>query len=652
MTELKDSHGSIILALFDRCTGRVDTPQPMGLRNDSGSDVLKTIRYRTVLLILYSALLLVNCVDDDPVQPKGIRLAWERIEYPSYNEVVCTTVDPDGRIFLGMHHSEGENTVSRIYISADNGESWIDRDLGDFEIQFLATDSEGRLFATKHYCDILRSLDHGESWETLDCDTLSSCLNVIVIDGHDNLYLPRYHRGIYLSVDHGDSWAQICDGPEGYCYSLAVNSEDVLFAATDAGLYRSRDGGENWQELPDAPGAESYFQMMLDSTDRIFINTRDNLYVSNDDGETWTTLQPPGRVYYLFLEGRDRLFAFCPDSLYLSDDGGERWVPTLGYSGTPYFNKVAVNAAGDIFVTGRWGVCRSIDDGASWDILGFMYSRPVDIAIGKNGYFYALIRFGGVYRADGAFESWTVFNTGLPCVESYCLVNGPHSTLLTGTADGVYISREESPGWSCAGLEGKRIVALFALNGDSVAASTEDNGLFVSADSGTEWRHVGMTGYNTSCLIETADDRLLAGANFGGMFRYTGDGILWDQMNAGLADLRVTALAVISSGDILAGTRGGLFVSPDGGSSWRRFNEERIDVSTICITGEDILIGTPKNGILWTMTGRTELYPQNDGMQGYIHTITTDHDRFVYVLTSLEIYRSTLSLEDAPPARP
>jgi len=596
----------------------------------------------------------VGCVDDDPVRPEGIRLTWERIDYPRYNAIVCAAIDPDGRILLGMHHREGSNIESRIYVSTDGGESWDARELGVFEMRSLASDSEGRLFATEHYCNILRSLDHGESWEESSCDSLFDCHSTLLIDANDNLYLPAYDSGIYRSSDHGDSWVRICERfySEGYLRSLAVNSMGVLFAATSGGLYRSRDGGENWQGLMDIPWGKRITQMALDSTDRIFANASGYLYASSDDGETWTTLHTPQHVYDLFLDGSDRLFSFCVDSLYLSDDGGERWVSIFGYSGAPDNCNAAVNAAGDIVVTGWWGVCRSIDNGANWNMLGFTYYNAVDIAIGENGSFYTLIPYGGIYRADGAFEGWTVFNTGLPCIELRCLANGPERTILAGTADGVYASHEDSPGWSRAGLAGNRIVALFTLTGDSMAVSTKDNGLFVSTGGGAEWRHVGMKGYNIPCVIETGDGRLLAGADFGGVFRYTGDGIVWDQINAGLTDLRVTALAAAGNGDILAGTRTGLFISTDGGSSWRRFNEERIDVTTMHIAGEDILIGTVGSGILWTRTGMTGLYPQNDGMRDAIRAILTDPDRFVYALTSSELLRSTLSLGGASPAGP
>lgn len=631
------------------------TPQPIrpniSLRNRV-TTALKINIHKSAVVFLCSALLLGSCVDDDPVQPEKVGLGWEKVNYPLYNTITCIAIDPDGSIFLGMHDNNWQNTKSQIYISPDNGESWRMKELCGFEIHSLEIDSEGRLFAMGDYCELLRSLDHGECWEELNDDTLTNCRSVIVIDVNDRIYIPTYERGIYMSTDHGDSWVRIHEGlPSGsYLQSLAVNSKGCLFANTSTGLYRSCDSGENWRELEDVPWGESGIQMELDSMDRIFVHHQDNLYVSNDDGENWETLNPPHDIYDIFLDGKDRLFAICGDSLYLSNDGGETWISISGFPHRPYYARMAVNAAGDIFITGIWGIIRSIADGASWQLLGFAYYPPVDIAIGRTGSFHILITYGGVYQSAGDLENWTVFNMGLPNVMFHCLANGPDSTILAGTADGVYISPEDRPDWARAGLSGNRIVKLFTFAGDSLAASTEDNGLFISTDRGTEWRNVGMVGYNTQGLIKTGDGRLVAGANFGGIFRYTGDGILWDQMNSGLTDLRVTALAVISNGDILAGTGSGLFVSADGGASWRRFNTENILVTTICVTGEDILIGTGNSGLLWTRTGFTGLYPQNEGLtDDAVYIIRTDPDRRVYIKIYYELWRSALTLGDISP---
>lgn len=613
---------------------------------------MKMILHMPGVVLPCLVLLLACCVDDDPVLPQGAGFAWDEVDFPRYNGVRCIAADPDDRIFVGTCNRDSRNPSSQIYISPDNGESWRKGELGAFWIHSLEIDSQGRLFAMENNCSMLRSLDHGECWEALKYDSISGCHDKFVIDANDNLYLPTSRDGVYISTDHGDSWVRLCEAisPESYLYSVLVDSKGCLYARTSEGLYRSRDGGENWQELANVPWGERYAGIQLGSTDQILAYANDILYVSEDEGESWTTLIPPPDIYRIFPDGWGRLFYICADSLYMSDESGSIRFSLFDFQEYPLSTYIAVNAAGDIFVTGRWGISRSIDDGESWEMLGFSNHWPVDIARGGNGSFYILLRYGGFYRSIDNLENWTVFNTGLPLIESSSLVNGPDSTMMAGTADGVYVSSEDRPQWHRAGLAGNRVVRLFTFPGDSIAASTEDNGLFISTDGGTEWLNIGLVGYNTRDLVKTDDGHLVAGANFGGIFRYTGEGILWDQANSGLADLRVTALAAISNGDILAGTERGLFVSANGGTSWKRFDREDLSVKAICVTYEDILVGTVYGEILWTRTGIAGLHSLNDGARGPITAIVTDPDRFVYILSPHTFFKSVLSLGDISPA--
>lgn len=611
-------------------------------------------RYIQAALVLCPAVLLACCVDDDPVRPAVTKMTWEQVDHPTYYPIRCIALDPDGRILVGTGISQllGRKK-SNVYISSDNGESWRKKELGEFYLRSIASDGEGRLFARGEDCEMLRSLDNGESWEELPTDSLYSCHDALVFDASDRIYLPTYQRGIYRSIDHGESWVRICDeiAPESNLNALAVTSVDCLLANTNTGFYRSCDGGYTWEKRGDGPWGTYSIRMALDSTDRIFARSYPCLYTSNDDGETWQTLDPPGNVEKIFLDIQDRLITICDDSLYLSADGGETWRCLFGFPEHSYHNYPGANAAGDIFVAGRWGVSRSIDDGESWGMLGLSAYSPSDIALGGSGHLYILLRYGGMYRSTGDLDGWTMFSTGLPHVELHCMATARDSTMYVGTDDGVYASLLDDPCWSRAGCAGNAVAGLFTLGGDSMAAATEDNGLFLSIDGGTEWRNLGMVGYHIRSVIKTGDGRLLAGADVGGAFRYTGDGVLWDQVNDGLTDLRVTALAAISSGDLLAGTRGGLFISSDGGASWRRFNDGNINVNTICVAEEHILIGVMRGqGILWTRTGITEMYPLNgETIRDDIFVIRTDPEGFVFALAHSAIFRSIPSVYDISP---
>lgn len=603
---------------------------------------------------LLAALFLGGCANDVAVQPEAANLLWKEVACPSRQTINCMAIDPEGRIFLGVRDRDDESRSLRsaIYISSDNGDTWTRKEFGFSDITSLAIDSEGRIFASGYY-ETKRSLNHGESWENLSLIPHASGEPGFIVDSSDNVYFKTLQGGIYFSGDHGDGWTQIGEGiiAAGELTSLAANSKGCLFAIAGRRLYKSCDRGVTWTGPEDGPWDNLFGQVAIDSGDRIFIHNQWSFYRSTDDGESWTTQEPPdmGHISWISIDGRDRLYLSCYSKLYVSDDGSDSWALIFDPWNQPIC--AASNAAGDVFATGWWGISRSIDGGASWEMLGFSAYEAADIAVGENGFYYLGLECGGVYRSLDSLGSWERFNAGLPDVGLSNFASANDSVWIAGTTNNVYVSPKARPAWSFAGPEGYHTWKVFAFPGDSVAAT--GHGLFVSPDGGHTWTDTGLNDYDIRALIRTADGRLLAGANFGGVFRYTGEGILWDQMNDGLGDLRVNALAVTRGGDILAGTDTGIFVSSNGGVFWRRFSKDQIKVTTVLVVDEDIFFGS-EAGILWTRTDGAALCPQNDGLPssvtGFIRSIAVDLDHHLLILAANRLFRSSQSTKELVPA--
>lgn len=617
--------------------------------------VKKSVRIRGLAPLL-ACFIFAGCMNDVTAPPEGTDLLWKNAAFPGRQRINCIAIDPDQRIFMGVYEYEREVTrnVGEICFSPDNGETWTKKELGSFEIVNLAIDSEGRIFA-EGYARIARSQDHGESWEILSYRLNSQGWINIVVDAGDNLYLWTSFNGIYFSGDHGDSWTKIDGGivAAGEMTSFAMNSRGCLFAVAGQRLYVSRDRGASWTEAPDVPWERSNgIGVAIDSRDRIFVNNYLGLYRSADDGETWTAAAPLSEytmINEITIDGKDRLCALSFSSLYVSDSGGDGWalVLTLGHT----LHDVASNAAGDLFATGSCGLNRSIDGGASWEMLGFSEYLPADMAVDGKGYCYVGLASGGVYRSIDSLDTWKRFSAGLPDITLNCLASAGESMLIAGTSSGLYVSPADRPAWSFLGLDDRNVGKVFAFSRDSVVAFS--NSLLISTDAGGSWRDIGLGGYEIKALIRTADGSLLAGANFGGVFRYTGEGILWDQMNAGLGDLRVNALAVARGGDILAGTDGGIFVSSNGGASWRRFAKEQIRITAALVVDEDIFFGG-KTGIFWTRTDGAALSMQNDGItiagEGAGISMAADPRDRLFLFFDRKVYRSSQSTKELSPS--
>jgi len=126
------------------------------------------------------------------------------------------------------------------------------------------------------------------------------------------------------------------------------------------------------------------------------------------------------------------------------------------------------------------------------------------------------------------------------------------------------------------GPQGASVFA-FAVNGaDHLFVATDGGGVFRSTDDGATWTPVGLAGRHVLSLAINAQGDVFAGTIFDGVFRSPDNGATWTQVNAGLANRTVSAIAVAPNGRLLAGTGAteqgiggsGIYASSDNGGNW------------------------------------------------------------------------------------
>ncbi len=116
--------------------------------------------------------------------------------------------------------------------------------------------------------------------------------------------------------------------------------------------------------------------------------------------------------------------------------------------------------------------------------------------------------------------------------------------------------------------------ALAASDGNLFSGSS--GGVSRSTDNGTSWTQVdsGLTNTNVQALAVSGAN-LFAGTQWGGVFLSTNDGTTWTAVNAGLTNTLVYCFAFSAGGggtNLFAGTGGGVFLSTNTGTSWTAVN--------------------------------------------------------------------------------
>jgi len=360
---------------------------------------------------------------------------WQQADGPLGSPINALVSDAAGNLFAGT-------AEAGIFRSTDNGDSWMQSGLG-IAVYSFAVSTEGIIFAGTGD-GVYRSLDQGDNWLRLDTpqtglpQTLVYSLTIspsgtlfagthngVILYSHDNgdtwsltslgltndvwslatnssghIFAGTFEGGVWRSVDDGQTWVQINNGlVDNYnVNAVAVNANDLVFAATYAGVYRSADNGDTWVAINNGLTNTLDRALVINGLGHLFLATEGGgVFKSVDDGDTWTainsgltdlvvtalTLNPTG---HLFAGTRPQSQVFrSVESTTAAEPGGPGSLVFLdgspAYRGQGWDNAIdgdledwdgTVTTRGDTIGQGpAWAVFQ----GPAWAIFGFDSSK-------------------------------------------------------------------------------------------------------------------------------------------------------------------------------------------------------------------------------------------------------------------------------------
>lgn len=315
---------------------------------------------------------------------------------------------------------------------------------------------------------------------------------------------------LYRSVDGGHTWTWFNNGlpaasPYGFAYKSSTGD---MFAAlfAGAGLYRLPAGSTNW--IACATGLSNALATAVlvnpSNGDVYFFNYGDGkIYRSTNNGAAFASAT--------IESGNQQIFSIAIDSSALP----------------PYLYAVADNvlSGGGCGLQTTGGIYRSIDSGATWQVVGAA-SLPAfpsgvsSVATDSNGRVYAGVANsvsgpGGLYVSSDHGQTFSQIVS--PVLAD---TDGPTRIFVQGTgtiylgADGVYrgASADNGQTWNWQHLTSANGL-LLTQNGASISFDSDGSiyvgstgqGVSVSRDFGATWKHVNGSGTNRlgSLNVET-----------------------------------------------------------------------------------------------------------------------------------------------------
>jgi len=536
----------------------------------------------------------------------------------------------------------------------------------------MRPDDPNVMYVTDAQAGVHTSTDGGRTWRpsntgiTTRSGESGDLIPVfsLTIDPHDHDVIwigTQGVRGIFKSTDGGQTWAEMDDGVvewEGITFrgfTVDPRSSDIVYAAAElsswvwAGqprsgrefdmtkgvVYKTVDAGENWTAVWRGDNLARYTWIDPHDSNVIYISTG---IFDREAGNSGANLGTPGGV-----------------GVVKSTDGGQTWTPANDgldnlYVGTLFMhpqdpNVLLAGTGNNQYATGM-GVYVSSDGGDSWDqtladeninAVEFAVSDPMIAYAGSAGAVYRSRDRGVTWdRVCGGPDGWGPpgVRAGFP-IDFQVDPADPNRLFANNYGGGNFLSTDAGRSWIVAskGYTGAQVrdIAVDPTDAARVFAAAR-SGLFVSTDAGDNW--VGLNAPPASMLewyavaVDPTNARhVLAASNWDGRIRQSYDAGRTLQpvslQPAGNMSWRVFAWAPSEPRRVYAGTSaffsagtfddrmaaGGVYVSPDGGTTWTEANDDLsrhanvIDLAIDPLNAQTVYAATGNHGLLKTVDG-------------------------------------------------
>ena len=264
-------------------------------------------------------------------------------------------------------------TGAGVYFSEDQGQSWSDASLSEYEVWQIRGAPNDSVYAGTQPAGLFRQEKQGE-WKEINSftdlpESADWCIPVepklpgraraLVIDANNanRLWVGVEVGGILQSDDGAENWSFGLPGGNPDLHMMCAHPEDseVLFASTgygrldgvaemiegNAGVFRSDDAGTTWKYVwrgitprysrPMCIDPRSPFSLTVGSAPNAFSNYREQdgakamLFRSDDRGESWRSLCDPAHT-----PSRENIHGLAPDpnhigGVIVGTDVGEVW---------------------------------------------------------------------------------------------------------------------------------------------------------------------------------------------------------------------------------------------------------------------------------------------------------------------------------------
>ncbi|MCL0102060.1 hypothetical protein M1O29_03150 [Dehalococcoidia bacterium] len=369
---------------------------------------------------------------------------------------------------------------------------------------------------------------------------------------------------------------------------VAPTDANVIYAGLDSNgmsLWKSEDGGSNWTRVYAEAHASDVAISPSNPTVVLYSELEEGVHITRDGGTSWRTaigsdnpdwVRTSG-LYFKALafstDTHERAYAVAshergPSSgaakIYRSEDGGITWALSGSCEdcGSVYTALVQPGRPNMLWVAGDLGVKVSRDSGVSWSgnrlsSLGPQASATIGLAIHPSApdTILAATSSSGLYRSTDGGQTWRAANLGLASLKTHQVAFAPsdNSVAWLTTHDGVYRSTDAGETWDRRDRSWQYSFTN-ALAIDPVDPSVVYVGTAVEL-------HTAHTNHVNQGIHEG-----------GGLYKTVDGGTTWRRVDQDMEESSIVSMAThpYLPFNLWVGDKAGrgAFVTPDAGGTW------------------------------------------------------------------------------------
>lgn len=469
-------------------------------------------------------------------------------------------------IFLGK--TVVISTSEGIFISEDNGKTWIARNKGIEQkyISDMATNGKDIFIGTESD-GVFISSDLGRTWTQRNLGLPELKIRTIAVT-NDLFIIATKEKGIFISLNKGERWLQIFNGLEYDIYnpvlSILIIDKEIFVTIREKGVFHSTDEGKSWSEKNNSLDKKNVTSLATLGNSVFVGNYKYGVFKSTNKGGTWA-LSNKGltNIYFQSLASygfvNTHLWVGSRSGLFLSTDFGSTWLKRFISSSDDEITDLIFNGNNFFAATLNSGVMLSTDLGNTWDQKNNGlndFDRYRTMKLSTIGSFTLVGTWGnGLWGMDRISDNWLRFNF-LNTFRSVISIYTIGSKIYVGTTEGAFITYDMGLSWEK--IMGDSVqVTSFVQVGNQLLVGTWGSGIYSSNDDGDTWVHKGLNDKIIYCL-EYKYGLIFAGTQNGLLIsKDTGD--TWLERNVGLPSNTEFEEILIVNDEIFACGQTGLF---------------------------------------------------------------------------------------------